>query len=461
MLRALASTVTALCLLASCTPEKSATAFIEAACRDDLRKAGARCGSVLAPEDYSRSGGRNLALNIIVLPAQQDDGVHDAHFELEGGPGYAVTDVIDFYVGPGAAYRRKRDLVFIDMRGTGASNPLRCPGIETLEDSDPWAPMYPPDLVARCAADLASRADLSQYTTLNASRDLETVRAALGYSQVSLFGLSYGTSLALAYIAEYPDRVRSAVLMGAVPPEAMPPRYHAQNAASALTSLIASCRSDSACAARYPHIEADFAQALEKLSVGPDRPQIFAEWIRNSMYTPAGARRVPLLVERAAQGDVSAVGAGGGPPRVFADGLYLSITCTESFPRFDVEQASAEARATPFGDYRLRRQSAACGQWPVSPANLPALKGPLPPAVLFVSGEFDPVTPPVWADRASRHFPNSRHIVLQGSGHVFDGMSGLETCLDPLMLAFLDSGDASKLDVSCIADVQSPVFALD
>lgn len=461
MPRAAFAATAGICLAASCTGGQAAPAFTEQVCSDAFQTSGARCGIVTVPENYENPAGRTIALKVIVLPAMKDDGVHDAHFELEGGPGYAVTDTAGFYLGPGAAYRERRDIVFTDMRGTGGSNPLRCPEIEALEQSDPWAPMYPPEMIAGCAGQLSLDADLSQYSTRYAARDLESVRIALGYEEVSLFGISYGTSLALAYMADYPDRVGAAVLIGTVSPESMPPRHHAGNAADALSALIASCESNAACVARYPSIEADLALAIEKLGSASDRRAIFLEWVRNRMYAPAEARRLPRLIELAAHGDVSAVAERSGPKRVFADGLYLSITCAESFPYFDLNQAIAEASETPFGDYRLRRQAAACAEWPVPPAELVVLAERMEPAVLFVSGEFDPVTPPAWAEQVMRFFPRSQHIVLPGSGHVFDGMEGVETCLDPLMLAFMDKRTLVESDLSCLPEVKPPPFAID
>lgn len=128
-------------VLSACaaTPQpKAAVAW--RVCEPALAKAGAACATITVPENYSRADGRRIGLNVIVLPALTDDGLRDAQFDLEGGPGLAGTGAAGFYLGPGAAYRRQRDLVFVDMRGTGESNPLRCPGVEA-HDGDPWAPM--------------------------------------------------------------------------------------------------------------------------------------------------------------------------------------------------------------------------------------------------------------------------------------------------------------------------------
>lgn len=422
--------------------------------------AGARCGIVNVPEDYGAPRGRQIALNVLVLPATENARPPEAQFELDGGPGFAVTDLAGFYVELGQAYRRQRDIVSVDMRGTGASTPLRCPEIEAQEAADPWAPLYPPELVARCAETLGATADLTQYNTANATRDLEQVRVALGYEQVVLSAISYGTTLALAYIAEYPERVRSAVLIGTAPANAMPPRLHAQAATGALDSLLNACAADEDCHRAFPNPRADLTTAQGALGV--ERGEIFGEWLRTQMYTPSGARRVPLLLKRAARGDFSALTSPPtGPQRVFADGLYLTVTCAESLARFDVDVARAEARTTAFGDYRLRRQQRACAIWPVVASAPPEPSANTSTPILFISGEFDPATPPAWADEIAERFTRSRHVVLPGSGHIFDGMSGVETCLDPMLVAFLDSGDPASLNTACVADMRAPAFVTE
>src|SRR6187549_3162751 len=195
-------------------------------CEAAAKSAGARCGVIYVPEDQSRRHGRKIGLHVVVLPATgaaRDD--KRAQYDLEGGPGFATTDFLEFYAGEGAPYREKRDIVLADMRGTGRSNPLRCAAIEERQKRQPTLPMYPPELVAECAQQSSVASDPRAYTTGAAARDIELVRRALGYQQLDLNAVSYGTTLALRYIAEYPKSVHSAVLMGTVPASRTPPRF--------------------------------------------------------------------------------------------------------------------------------------------------------------------------------------------------------------------------------------------
>jgi pimeloyl-ACP methyl ester carboxylesterase len=417
---------------------------------------GAECGVVKVPENYETPAGRSIALHVVILRSANPNAGNAPLFELEGGPGVAVTANVSFYATDGAVYHQNRDVVFVDMRGTGRSNPLICAALDTYEQAEPSGSIYPTSQTAACAADLSHRADLSQYTTANAVRDLDAVRQALRAEQIALDALSYGTTLALAYMAEHPDRVSAAVLTSTVPADRTPPRFHAIAAQAALTQIFDACATDAACDAHFPNPTSDLERARGRFSTA-EETEVFTERLRTMMYAPAGARRVPLFLHQSARGGAPAQSYS--TPAV-ADGLYLSVTCAESFPHFDLEMARAEARSTVFGDYRLRRQSAACAVWPTSPSTPPTPKHPIQIPVLFVSGSFDPVSPPEWTNEVLEYFPNGRHVVIEGGGHIVDGLSNLDTCYDPLIVRFLDARNALDLDTSCLSDVRPPAFAV-
>jgi len=438
-------------------------AFTAHPCRDERLREGARCGSVSVPEDRGATGGRTIALNVVILPSTGPNPDLPPQYDLEGGPGLAVTASVAFYLSDGAAYRERRDIVLVDQRGTGASNRLTCSALESLEASSDE--MFPPAAVEQCRAELSGHANPTYYGTRAAVEDLDAVRAALGHERIDLVALSYGTTVALRYIATYPERVRTAILMGAAPPDAMPPRHHGPAAERALGLLFAACAADEACRTAIPDPSGDLDAALRRL--GATRatlsPQVFMERIRGLLYQPGSARRIPWIVHRAAAGDLgpfdSATRSSG--PSPFALGVYLSITCGESFALMDYEPAAAAARETRFGDYRLRRQRDACRQFPASqtaPDHLSPASGGT--AILIVSGELDPVTPPEWGDALARAFPRSRHLVIPNSGHVFEGLSGIDTCLDPLMIRFLETADPESLDPACLARMAPPSFVV-
>jgi len=418
-----------------------------------------RCGTLEVPEDRSRPEGRKLALRIIILPATGPVRLPPI-FDLEGGPGLPSSHSAGFYLTDGAAYRAARDVVLVDQRGTGGSNPLACPELDA--PALHYAPLYPRPLVEACRIRLSAGADLARYGTDEAAADLDAVRGALGAERIDIVALSYGTTLALRYAALHPQRVRAMVLFGTVPPEARAPRSHAPAALAAMGKIVRDCARAPACQQAFPEIGRDFGRAFTTLPATLPR-EVFAEKLRSLMYTPAGAARIPLILHRAAAGDFAPFyaatrhnGASG-----LAEGLYLSVTCSESMAGMDPAATEASMR-TPFGNYRLFVQREACRGWP---AFTPAAGFFAPPAptmpVLFISGERDPVSPPDWAEAIARRSPRARHVVLPGGGHVVEGMEGLDTCLDPMIVRFLDDSDPASLDTDCVAAMHPPAFVTE
>ena len=107
------------------------------------------------------------------------------------------------------------------------------------------------------------------------------------------------------------------------------------------------------------------------------------------------------------------------------------------------------------------RQRQACGEWLIDPV---AAEHPAPirsdSAVLLISGRLDPVTPPEWAEQVKQSLPNARHLVIPAGGHILDGLSGADTCFDPIILKFFESGDARSLDATCLDAMRPPPFKL-
>ncbi|WP_332765785.1 alpha/beta hydrolase [Phenylobacterium sp.] len=445
---------------AAAAAASSSPRFEEAACTAPELVGVARCGTVAVPERWDTGAGR-VALKVVILPARKPRPGAPALFDLEGGPGLPSTKNAGFYLTEGALYWEGRDVILFDQRGTGGSGGLQCPALQAAEAA--LRPMYPPKAVEACREVLSARVDLTRYTTDDAARDIEAVRAALGHETIDINALSYGTTLALRYMAREPTRVHAAVLTGLAPPQAMPPRHHATAADKALKLLIADCRADAACAASFPDIPGDLERARARLAQagGDPTPEVFMEKIRTLMYAPGSARQLPELIHRAAGGDVSWLrqnaAAASGP--AFAEGLYLSITCAESLALMPYAAAAAKARATAFGDYRLRRQREACRAWPTARVRVESL-GPSRAPVLLISGRLDPVTPPEWAAKLARSRPNTRQLTIREGGHVVDGLSGLDTCFDPLVVKFFETGALKALDASCIADMRAPAFQL-
>ena len=434
------------------------------------------CGKLTVFENRETRSGRTIDLNIVVLPALDQKTKAEPLFDLAGGPGASSVDRADFYAGPGKEYRRGRDVVCVDQRGTGKSNRLSISREKTPQYY--LSEMFPVDYVKEMRHALEKRADLTKYTTSIAMDDLDDVRTWFGYDRINLFGGSYGTQAALVYMRRHPDHVRSAILLAVAPTDLKMPLHHSESAARAMDLLLSECEQDSACHAAFPQIRDDWNNVLAQLEKQPARVEyfppgksvptiveiqrgVFAEKIRTWMYRRDQAARLPMIVHHAANGDfVPFLQQAVAPsiPDFVADGMYLSVTCAEDVPFIDPEEAAQLTAGNPFGNYRVFQQTRACGMWPrgeIPTDFLEPVSSNAP--VLIFSGNMDPVTPPKYGEEVAKHLRNSRHIIIAEAGHGDDGLKD-PGCVDRIAIEFLGKGDAKNLDASCVEGMAPPPF---
>src|SRR5690606_2955696 len=200
------------------------------------------------PEDHDNPDGRRIKLAIAVVPAT-GLAAPDPVVMIAGGPGQAALESYPLVAGAFEDVLRRRNVVLVDARGTGGSNPLRCTDDEGAnafgaEDTSPEAMRA---FAARCRDALASGSDLRRYGTIDHVRDLDTVRKALGAPQLNLVGIFYGTRVAQQYARVCPDATRSLVLDGVVPNSMVLGQEHARNLEQALDAQFARCRAEPSC----------------------------------------------------------------------------------------------------------------------------------------------------------------------------------------------------------------------
>jgi pimeloyl-ACP methyl ester carboxylesterase len=439
----------------------------------------ARCGTIEVWENRTTKTGRRIALNVIVLPAKGGERRPDPLVALQGGPGDAPSFNASFYARAFSTVHETRDLVFIDLRGTGKSAPLLCPELATpastglLDDHLLSAPA-----LTACRARLEQTADLRQYTTDIAVDDLAEALEGLGYGQVNLYGTSYGTRAALAFMRRHPARVRTATLKGVVPASMTMPATHSRASETAWRALVARCTADAACARAYPTLAADLAAILKRLEralvidvpASAARPAsrltvtrgLFAEAFRNSLYSPEGIAALPALISRL-RSDDRALGEMALATRLLmsgerlAAGFFLSVTCAEDVP-FLPTKLGPLVEGTFAGDYRLREQIDACAVWPQGPrptARTRVLRSTIP--TLLLSGALDPVTPPSGGEEVVSGLARGRHVVIANNGHA---IGKAERCIGSMMTAFIDRASAADIDASCAATVPVLPFSL-
>lgn len=422
----------------------------------EVRGVKAQCGTLPVPENPARPTARTIDLNLVLVPAQSKH--NDALFILAGGPGVAATNMTSWAVETFGA--GERDIVLVDARGTGRSNPLRCDPPPQL-----YGDLFDPPRLTACRDALAAKADLTQYTTLHVVRDLEAVRKALGYRTVTLYGTSYGTRVAQEYMRRQPKSVRAAILDGVAPPSfAMPSRY-AEGAQRSLARVVALCLAEEACRTAYPELESDLAKVLRAAGEGvtidgqPLPRGLFGEAFRNFLYSPQVYTKLPHALHAAANGDWGPFGEMAQRYarniRTLDLGFFLSVTCAEDLPRVDEAAVRKGAAGSVLGTYRLDQQLGACRVWPRAKSDA-AMAKPLRSSIptLIVSGELDPVTPPEYGDEVARTLRRSLHVVIPAGSH--SGDTG--GCQEQVLSEFVREGSVDALDVTCMPKVKRPPF---
>jgi pimeloyl-ACP methyl ester carboxylesterase len=439
-----------------------------------------RCGSFEVFEDRNQKRGRKIALKLIVFPATGPDKTANPLFYIPGGPGSSATEDAPFVAHQFAKIREHRDLVFVDQRGTGGSNPLNCDFFKPGDLRSYLGEYFPLEDVRKCREQLEPKANLTLYTTVIAMDDLDDVRAALGYNKINIIGGSYGTRAAQVYLKLHANRVRAVILHGVSPTNQFMPRDFPQHTERALNGIVAECSADQACHTAFPNLSDEVKSALEWLMRGPIEVELkrqggnvrvnlsrdlAAEAIRYMLYQPDGANRIPLFIHLATQGKVGPLTEAAIYYRqqivaTGSNGMYLSVTCAEDLPAIKSGEGERNGVDTFLGDYRLRQQRAACALWPRAtiPRNYAEPTRSDVPA-LILTGQWDPVTPPIYGDTAAKYLSHSLHVIVPHGGHGFDGLNGLD-CIDNLIVSFIEHGSTTGLDTSCVGSITSNGFLL-
>ena len=437
------------------------------------------CGSYSVYEDRNARRGRRIQLYIAVLPATGREHAADPVFFLSGGPGEGASDSIGSFVQGFEALREKRDIVFVDQRGTGLSNPLTCE-FSSLDEAlhGLLSFSFQSGMVERCRKELEAKADLRYYATPIAMDDLDDVREALGYDRINLLGISYGTRSAMVYMRSHGEHVRSAILRAVAPVNmkaTLPAAGHGQ---AALQALIEAVLAEEASRNAYPDIQGELDGVLKDLF---ERPllldalnpltgkqeqihmtrELFGGGIWFLLANTDSAAYVPLVIDQASHQNFgpfleSVIPVGLGLSKALSLGVSLTTMCSEDTPLISKTEIEPATSGTFLGDTKVLNQIKICQQWPrgylPDGYNQP-ISSKIP--VLMISGEFDPVDGLDLARGIEKKFSNATHIVIPNGAHqpAFPG------CVRDLVQAFIERGRGAGLDLSCLKQIKrTPIF---
>ena len=426
--------------------------------------AEAECGWLTVAENRDEPDGRKIRLHFALARALKPEPDATPIFFFAGGPGQAASELWVQLQGPLKKLQRTHDIVLMDQRGTGAESPLSC----ELEDETLDLRI---DLgkVAEQARECLQKVegDPRFYTTTIAMADYEALRLALGYDKINLIGVSYGTRAAQEYLRRYPDRVRTITLDSVAPVELVLGGEHAMNLDQAMAAILDDCRVDEDCNEAFPLVHEQLQQLIKQTRTNPqmltiDDPlsgepieleanmDVLAVALRMLAYSSRTQAQIPFLISDAVSTN--------NPQRLVSqammvlssmDGMIshwmeLSVICSEDYP---LMKPRPEDARTIIGEVFYKVLIAQCELWPRGevPADFhQPFKSDVP--ALLLSGEFDPVTPPRYAELAAKQFSRQLNLVVKGQGHSV----AFSQCTHEIVTDFINTAAFEDLDSSCL-----------
>ena len=462
--------------------------FSGAACPRNLYAYDATltCGYVTVLEDRAKPDGRTIKLYVVRIRGPYPPRYRDPVIYLAGGPGGSATRRAQRFLDDARFLWTARDLLLFDQRGIGRSRPR----LECAEYRHDYADILDRDLdpdeelglrveaVLGCKRALTDRGiDLSAYTSASSAADVGDIVSAWGYESFNLYGVSYGTLLALTVMRDFPEGVRSVVLDGVLPLQISHYETHYADMAAAIDRFFRHCEADPTCSKQYPNLEETFWAAVDRYTADPftlqfyDRyaDQFFEEEFDGDFLVSnfaASLKRgrwipyLPLLLSEIAAGNVAVADAWARPVSwddsepIDNTATWASMECYSHGSLLDHAKIAADHAAHPrYVDPEYRHFAPAlCDRWndrPTDPIEGEAVVSDIP--TLLLSGQFDPTTPPRWADLAAETLSNGYSFVIPMAGH---GVGIFTPCGQKLMGRFLYRPDRIP-DSSCLESEQA------
>lgn len=439
----------------------------------------AECATLARPENPEDPDGKSIDLFVVKLPSNASTPEADAFTVIQGGPGGSSIDmaigfrqVLDFI-------RAKRDVLIVDQRGTGRSNILQCETPEEEEQANVFDRAQTIKLTQICLTK-TSHSDPRFYTTSIAVQDLDAVRKAAGYEQLTIYGVSYGTRVAQHYLRRYPESTRALIIDGVVDVGLnLAGAEIARRSQDAFDNIVKRCNETPNCSEQFGDIALKFKALRKKLKDQPIAINIahplsgkkiehtvseidLLAAVRFMPYATESMALLPMLISAAHDGDyvplaAHAININESLGADFATAMHNSVMCAEDAP-YVKANATEQASNTYFGSDMIDGLSAVCEVWPrgiMDPDFRQAFASNKP--VLVLSGETDPITPPANGERAAAMFSNSKHLIVPSHGHGVIGRG----CVPFLLRDFIQNANLDEVKSDCIERERAMPFFID
>ncbi len=248
--------------------------FEKAACKfeppADLQ---VKCGFLTVPENRSKTDSHNIRLYVAIIKSRASKPAPDPVLYLEGGPGGSAVMGIDGWTD--TPLLDTRDLILLDQRGTGYSEPnLTCQANNTSDH--PQRNFHTVDDGLQACYDdfVAQGIELSAYNSNENAADVADLRVALGHKEWNLLGISYGTRLALSVMRNHPEGLRSVIIDSVYPPNVNAYEIEEAYLVKVFKILFDGCAANANCNKAFPKLEQVFYNTVGKLIIQGDRSAV-------------------------------------------------------------------------------------------------------------------------------------------------------------------------------------------
>jgi pimeloyl-ACP methyl ester carboxylesterase len=449
-----------------------------------------KCGYVTVPELHSQPNGAKVRLAVAIFKSPTAAPGAYPVIRLEGGPGGPSLDNWARYISSAnfSTFVYNHDLIMFDQRGTGYSTPsLKCPETlqlqyETLDKrlSGNQSEQLQLQALQACHDRLVkSGVDLNAFNSIENAADVHDLIQALGYKQAILYGVSYGTRLALTTMRLYPSVIHSVVLDSVYPPQRnrndLP-----SDAQRVFNVLFHGCAIDAHCNASYPNLDQVFYQLIPTLNANPVEFQTtditsnktykvlmagndFVFVLFSALYVTQFIPALPQMIYQVRSHNYTVLSQIYGAvefDNTFSDGMFYSDECSEDWDfltKNDITAAmqgiTQQIQPALHGD--LQQEYDSCQLWRVQKAPA-AQKQPVVSAIptLILTDEYDPITPPDNGKLVAQTLQNSYYFLFPGLGH---GAEYNSACVDTITSNFYDNPSQRPSD-TCVASMGEPNF---
>ncbi len=457
-----------------------------------LEQDNIRWGNLHVPENWDtihqQNENKTIKIAVSILQNLSDTKNAEAVVFIQGGPGAGSIETI----GPWRDHplRKEKDIILVDMRGTGFSSPRLCPdlGQEFLKilaknQSEEEDENQKIQAVMKCQSDLRNKGvAIETYHSVSMAKDLNALKEQLGYAKWSVYAASYGTYVAQVYANQYPEDIQSLVLDSSIDDIT---RYYTQNTSNYINSLkkiFSICKNDKACNENYPNLEDVYYKTIADLKNNPITVAVnagvlegetftyskedFKIALQQALYQKKMIEVIPLLIYQFQERNQDALGK---LVEAFSHllqmdyGVYYSVSCNEALPKNEISAYQNDVsthKKLQGGVSFYKSDFAVCKQWNAkrmdSLTNTLSILDSLQVPVMILSGEFDPITPVGNGKALAKKLKSSFLVTLPNSGHV----PGFTAEGRDIVSAFIDNPE-KKPEISNFLNTSTLEFVKD